>query len=390
MTAGAPDVLVVGGGPAGLAAALEARRAGFARVRVLERRRPPIDKACGEGLMPDGVARLAELGVEIPAQGSAPFGGIRYVDGDLAAEGRFPPGRAPGGGRGLGVRRTVLHQALTERAAGAGVELSWGVKVTGLATGAGGLPAGVETTAGPIAARWIVAADGLLSPLRRQAGLAPRPRPRRPGAGDRRRFGVRRHFRLAPWSDLVEVHWGDRAEAYVTPVAPDEVGVALLWSGGPARFGALLAGFPALARRLAGAPVTSRARGAGPLLQPVRRVVRGRLALVGDAAGYVDAITGEGLSLAFHQARALAAAQAEGDLAAYDRAHRRIGRLPDAVTRAVLALERRPRLRRRLLAVLAADPELFGRLLGVHSRALPVARFGLPGALRLAWAVVGG
>lgn len=381
MRAGELMVLIVGGGPAGLVAAMEARRAGFERVRVVDRQHPPIDKACGEGMMPDGAARLAELGVEIDPGRSVPFRGIRYVDGELAAEGRFPAGSP-----GLGVRRTVLHQALVRRAAQEGVELVWGVKVTGLVLDAAGRPAGVESSEGPLSARWIVAADGLLSPLRRRAGLEP-VAPRGP---ERRRFGVRRHFRLAPWSDLVEVHWGDGVEAYVTPVAPEEVGVAMLWSGGAARFGQLLAAFPELARRLAGAPATSRTRGAGPLLQPVRRVVRGRLALVGDASGYVDAITGEGLSLAFHQARALARALASDDLSAYGRAHRRIGRLPDAVTRAVLALERRPGLRHRLLAVLAADPQLFGRLLGVHGRALPVARVGLPSALRLAWQMVGG
>jgi flavin-dependent dehydrogenase len=369
------EVLVVGGGPAGLVAALEARRRGLSDVVVLDRGRPPIDKACGEGVMPDGVARLAELGVEIDPARSAPFRGIRYVDGELAAAGRFPRGH------GLGVRRTALHEALVRRAEECGVELRWRVRVGGLLAGGAEGFAGVETSQGPLSARWIVAADGLNSRLRSWAGLAAPA----PVEGRRRRFGVRRHFRLLPWSELVEVHWSDGVEAYVTPVGPEEVGVAMLWSGGPARFGELLARFPPLAGRLAGAPTTSRTRGAGPLAQRVRRVTAGRLALLGDASGYVDAITGEGLSLAFHQAAALARALAAGDLASYRRAHRAIGRLPNAITRAVLALERRPRLRRRLLATLAADPELFGRLLGIHSRAFPLRRLGLPGALRLAW-----
>jgi len=265
------------------------------------------------------------------------------------------------------------------RAEEAGVELRWGVRVVALAAG------GVETDRGPIAARFVAGADGLGSRLRAWAGLGGRPVLR----ASARRFGVRRHFRVAPWTDLVEVYWADGAEAYVTPVGEREVGVALLWSGGPTRFDGLFARFPALAARLAGAEVTSRDRGAGPLQQRVRRVTRGRLALVGDASGYVDAITGEGLSLAFHQAQALAGALAAGDLAAYQRAHRALGRLPDGITRGVLAIERRPALRRRVIAALAAEPELFDRLLGVHSRALPLSRVGLPGALRLAWRLAG-
>lgn len=377
-------MLVVGGGPAGLAAAIAARQAGLGRVRLLDGRRPPIDKACGEGLMPDGLECLRELGVATERLRAAPFRGIRYLahgeegEDGIVAEGRFPRGA------GLGVRRTDLHQALVERAEEVGVELEWGVKVTGLA-GVGREGGSVETERGPLSARWIVAADGLHSRLRQWAGLE------RPAATDltARRFGVRRHFRRAPWTDVVEVYWVDGAEAYVTPVAADEVGVALLWSGGTARFDELLARFPALAARLDGAPAASRDRGAGPLLQRVRRVTRGCLALLGDASGYVDAITGEGLSLAFHQASALARAIAAGDLASYERAHARIGRLPNGITRLVLAIERRPRLRRRVIRALAAEPALFSRLLAIHTRALPLRRLGLPNVLRLAWRLAG-
>ncbi len=371
------QVLVVGGGPAGLATAIAARQAGLGRVLVLDGRRPPIDKACGEGLMPDGLERLKGLGVPTDRLGGASFRGIRYLEDGAVAEGRFPRGA------GLGLRRTALHEALVKRAEEAGVELEWGVKVTGLGTA--GRSGEVETDRGPRSARWVVAADGLHSRLRSWAGLE---RPAAPGLA-RRRFGVRRHFRLAPWADVVEVYWANGAEAYVTPVASDEVGVALLWSGGTARFDELLARFPALAARLDGALAASRDRGAGPLLQRVRRVTQGQLALVGDASGYVDAITGEGLSLAFHQAQALAEALAAGDLRAYERAHRRIARLPDGMTRLMLAIERRPRLRRRVIRALAAEPALFSRLLAVHTRALPLRGLGLPNVLRLAWRLAG-
>lgn len=359
------DLVVVGGGPAGLATAIRARMAGL-DVAVLERFQPPLDKACGEGLMPDAVARLREIGVE--PEGS-PFRGIRYVDGDLSAEGLFPHAG------GLGVRRVHLHETLLRRAEEVGVELRWGVSARGLDGG------GVVTDQGTVRARWIAGADGLLSRVRAWAGLEADP-------GPLRRFGVRRHFAMAPWTDLVEVHWGPGCEAYVTPTSRGEVGIAILWSAGKSGFDDLLARFPALLSRVAGAPVISRDRGAGPLHQRVRAVHRGNVALVGDASGYLDAITGEGMAVALHQSAALVDALLAGDLARYAAAHRRIARLPDFMTRLVLGLESRPNLRRRALRALAAEPALFSRLLGIHGRTLPPRGFGLNGALRLAWRLV--
>jgi len=352
------DVLVVGAGPAGLATAILARAEGLTVTVVDGAPGPPVDKACGEGLMPDGVEALRRLGVDPSAIEARSFHGIRYVDGETVAEGSFP------GEPGLGVRRTRLHAALAERAVDAGVEVRWGTKVARWPP--------------PLPARFLVGADGLLSRVRRWAGLEGR-------AARRRRFGVRRHFHVpaAEVPRVVEVWWGDRCEAYVTPVRAEEVGVAMLWDGRTADFDALLAGFPRLAARLAGREVLSRDRGAGPLRQRVRGVVRSNLALVGDASGYVDAITGEGLSLAFHQAAALARCLAAGDLAPYAAAHRRLGRLPNGTTRILLALERRPILRRRAVRALAADPALFSRLLAVHAREAPLASLGWSGAARL-------
>lgn len=354
------QVLIVGGGPAGLAVAIEARRRGL-EVVVLDARRPPIDKACGEGLMPDGVRLLHLWGVSVPG---FPFRGIRYLDGEHVAEADFP------GVEGLGIRRTRLHAALVDRAVELGVDIHWGVKVEGFDGTV------VQSTKGTWEAAWAVGADGLHSKMRGWAGIAVQER--RPP-----RFGVRRHFRAEPWSDHVEVHWSDGCEAYVTPVAKDEVGIALLWSGEKSDFNELVQRFPVLERQVDSAEVLSADRGAGPLWQRVQRVTQGRLALIGDAAGYLDAITGEGLALAFQQASALADALEAEDLGSYARSHRRWARLPFNMIRTLLFVERHPRVRRRVIRTLAREPKLFARLLAIHCRALPLRGLGLGGALRL-------
>lgn len=371
----AVDVLVVGGGPAGLTTAIACRRRGLS-VYVVDRAKPTLDKACGEGLMPDGLAILEDLGVPSGAVGGHPFHGIRYLEGDLLAEGRFP------GPPGMGVRRTQLHDALVQRAEACGVEVRWGCRATGLRQTAHAVTLDLQGEPS-LTGRWLVGADGLRSKVRQWADMG-----RVTVEGPRhRRFGIRRHYRLAPWSDCVDVHWADGREAYVTPVGPQTVGVAILWQGAPSGFDAQLKSFPRLAKRLDGAQAASRDRGSGPLQQPVRSVQRGRVALVGDASGYLDAITGEGLSLAFHQSVALAGALADGAPSRYRRAHRRIGRLPEAMIRLLLFVESRPRLRRRMIQALAREPAVFDRFLAVHSRDLAPYRLGIGTGSRLLWAL---
>jgi flavin-dependent dehydrogenase len=364
------DVVIAGGGPAGLATAVAARLKGL-EVTVLDGARPPLDKACGEGLMPDGAAVLESLGVDLRGVDSHPFRGIRYIDDQLSAEGEFPD--APG----LGVRRTELHGTLRSRAETLGVDLRWGVRVRGI------IADGFETDHGPVRGRWLVGADGRASRVRRWSGLDGRP-------ARRRRFGVRRHFELEPWSDLVEVHWANGREAYVTPVGKSLVGVALLWSGKAATFDELLASFPRIQRRLENAPVASKDRGAGPLQQRCQTVISGNLALVGDASGYLDAITGEGLALSFRQAVALIDAIAAGDLGQYVVAHRRIVRYPNAITRLLLLVERHPQLRRRVMRSLAADTSLMSRFLALKMRVSGPRVLGADGLLPLTAAALRG
>ncbi len=340
------DVLVVGGGPAGLAAALAARRSGLSVV-LADRTRPPIDKACGEGLMPDALAALRGLGAEPPAAAGLPFRGIRFVDGGLVAEAAFAQGH------GIGLRRTLLHRLLAERAQDAGVTALWGVSVD--LSG----PGRVELGGRAVAFRWLIGADGSQSKVRQWAGLPP-------VWSGARRFGLRQHFRVRPWSDRVEVHWRSGVQAYVTPVAADEICIALLGGAPAARLAELPGLFPALAERLSGAAPIGPARGALSMSTRLGRVTRGAVALVGDASGAVDAITGEGLALAFRQASALGPALADGGLAAYEKAHRRLRRMPLLMARLLLLMDRRDGLRRRALRALAAQPRAFEQLLALH------------------------
>lgn len=356
------DLVIVGGGPAGLAAAIRAHIRGL-RAVVLDRRRPPIDRACGEGLMPAGVARLGSLGVNLDSCDGAAFAGVRYVDGSHVAEGRFV------GASGLGIRRTKLHEALVQRAEEVGVDLRWGSVATGVVDGA------VQTSGGEIDGSVVVGADGRLSRMRRWTGLDLASR-------GERRFGIRRHYAVEPWTDLVEVHWGDGCEAYVTPVDRCLVGVALLWSGRRAGFDQLIANFPSLARRLEGARVASKDRGAGPLEQRCRGVVRNNVVLLGDASGALDAISGEGLTLAFEQAFALVDAVEAGDLSRYERTHRALRRVPLILTKLLLIAERRPELRSRLVRALAVDPLFFGRVISTLGESRPVSSLGIAAPLR--------
>ena len=344
------DVAVLGGGPAGLAAALALGQRGC-NVALYDAQHPPIDKACGEGLMPESVRLLNRLGIALDIEDGAELAGISFHDASCAAHGAFSSGG------GLGVRRTRLHSRMAARAAEMGVVLHWGTSVRARG-GSGFAAAGL-----PIHADFFVIADGLCSTLAAAAGF-------REQRCYSTRYASRQPFRCGPWSDTVEVHWGCREQLYITPVGENEVNVALLTSHRGRRVRDALPDFPEVARRLANAApastATSTVRGAVTRTRRLRQVVRGNVALLGDASGSVDAITGEGLLSAFRQARALAAALAAGNLGRYATAHRQIARNPRRMARLLLLLDRHPQLQRHFIAALARQPESFAALVRVH------------------------
>ena len=361
------DVFVIGGGPAGLAAAIAARQQGFG-VTVADGAKPPVDKACGEGLLPDTLCALEDLGIRLGASDGFSFRGIRFVEGSLNAEAEFPRRN------GIGVRRTLLHEMLVERAQSAGVRFMWETPVVGIGDHK------AVTSRGEIRTDWIVGADGVHSRVRQWCGLEG-------GSSGMVRYANRRHYRVVPWSNHIEVHWADGVQAYVTPVESTSVCVVLLSRQADVRLISIKDRFPLLAQRLKKAPCIGAERGGVTLTRRLKSVYRGRVALVGDASGGVDAITGDGLSLSFQEAPALAAAMQSGDLAAYQRDHRMLSKRPTQMAGWLALLGSSAGLRARTLGVLARHPDTFSRLLNIHTGAASAMEIASAGT-RFGWQLV--
>ena len=333
-----PDVFIIGGGPAGLAAAIAARRRGLSVV-VADGNTPPIDKPCGEGLMPDSRRAAHEIGIELPDAEGFEFRGIRFLGESHTVQADFPYGK------GLGLRRPVLHQSLIETAERAGIELRWSTPIVDL---------------NAVRARFVIGADGSTSRVRRWAGLDSY-------ISGSRRYAFRQHFAVAPWAEFMEIHWSEGCQIYVTPISNAEVCVALISKTPGLHLGdALERFFPALNARLRNVSPTSQERGAITGSSRLRNVAKRNVALIGDASGTVDAITGEGLCLTFRQAAVLADAMVRGDLSTYNRAHPRLAFRSHLMARTMLLLDHNRSTRKLLLGSLAWQPWIFRTLLHVH------------------------
>ncbi len=350
------DVFVVGGGPAGLAAAIAAAQCGFT-VELAEPCAGPVDKCCGEGLLPPTVAALVQLGIspEQLEQHAEPSCGIRFLSDGQKAAALFTDTPA------LGMRRTTLHALLSDRAAALGVRHT---QATARLEGETVLVNGKHCKP-----KWIIGADGAQSAVRKAACLDV-------GRIVSRRFALRQHFQLAPGataSTYVEVYWAAGTQAYVTPISDGCIGIAVLSTKKLTSMPAALAAFPALVRLLEGAVPASTPRGAVSMHRMLRRVQRGSVALVGDASGSVDAVTGDGLALGFSQALALGRALQAGNLQLYQNEHTRLSRTARLMSRTLLTMGSHPLLTRASIFLLQHLPGLFSALLRFHTQ-LPVAR----------------
>jgi menaquinone-9 beta-reductase len=263
------DVFIVGGGPAGLATAIAARQQGLS-VIVADGAQYPIDKPCGEGLIPEAQLLLSKLNIPIPSALGYSFRGLRFIQNGFQVSADYPMGN------GLGIRRTVLHELLVERAEKSGVELRWKTPIAGIDKESVRLPNGSVT------ARWIIGADGGSSRVRRWSNLDDMRQPRR------QRSASRRHYRVAPWSEYTEVYWGPAGQAYVTPVSQQEICVVVLAEKRlDGNFAESFKDWPELRERLRSAELSSRERGAITAMHSLRKVFRGNVALVGDAWGRI-------------------------------------------------------------------------------------------------------
>lgn len=386
------DVLVIGGGLAGSATALSLARAGKS-VIVVEKRRFPRDKPCGEGLLPHGVEELTALGFgqTLDDAKAQPFVGIRYRCHGARADGDFADGA-----RGRGVRRRLLDDAVQQRAIQEGAHLE-NATARSFELSDGGVRARLGDGR-ELRARLLVGADGPRSKVRHALGLDG-------GAPREGRYAIRQHFELArgvPLPDRVEVTALHGHELYLTPVQPGVVGIAALCErrvmqsgeGAPAaRLAALLEGaHDAVRERLQGSQPAGPAMACGPLRVKARRTWSTRALLVGDAAGYVDAITGEGMSLALGTSALAVKALVDvlegraGERAAftrYARGRAAIFRDHALLTHGLVFLARRPVLVRRAIGRLAHEPALFTRLLAVNDGRRPFFSLGIADLLKL-------
>jgi flavin-dependent dehydrogenase len=335
------DVAIAGGGPAGSALAIALGRRGV-RVALYEKARFPRLKACGEGLLPHGVAALSELAglPDVPR-----VRGLRFVAGSASTDADFPEGF------GLVVRRDWFDAWLFDKAANTP-----------------NVDARTTTPYRSEGERVVVGADGRNSIFHRRLE-AHRPR--------RGRVGLSAHVSgLEGIGDRVEVFFHRDGELYVAPTGGSETLVAALFHRDRFRRDGithLLQVIPAIRDRARRVEFTTPVLAASPLGLRVPRVVDDGLLLIGDAAGAPDPITGDGIALAMSSVRPAANAILSGDFASYERARLAMGQNADRLGRLLLAVARaegpvaRALLRRQSLVTTLLDVALGRRPLDART-----------------------
>ena len=359
------DVAVVGAGPAGAAAALFAARRGR-HVVVLEKQAFPRDKPCGEGLMPSGRLPLRELGLEaiVSAQGAPPLNGVQF---GLPHQPRvavpFPEHR--GDQAGLGIRRLDFDARLADALSrDPRIEFCQRTEVRNIRPDPGGST--VSTTSGDVRARFVAVADGLRSGLRHRLGWTVGPRPPH-------RYGIVAHWQVdAPVDPWVRITFGEGLEVYEGPVAGNQRMVGLLcYQARMREFGGRLAEHYrdivlSLRPELSDAQLVGPVSAAGPFWYRASTVAQRGIFLVGDAGGFSDPITGEGIAAGLRQARAFAMAlDSPNPERTYRHAHRRLTRDPRRVASLLLRLTRTPALVERGLDSHERAPQTLTKLLGI-------------------------
>ena len=359
------DLAVIGAGPAGASTAIFAARSGL-RVILIDKQAFPRDKPCGEGLMPSGLPALRELGLAdvVIANGAPPLNGVQLaMRGGQHVAVPFPAHN--GIQTGLGVRRLDFDGRLIEKVAGQpNIQLCQRTEAHELRPDQGGVT--VRTSAGEIRADRAVVADGLRSAIRHQLGWTVGPRPPH-------RYGIVSHWRVeGPVDPWVRITFDDGLELYEGPVPGNQRMVGLLcyhermkeFSGQLASRYRQLA--LALHPELSNAAQVGKVSAVGPFSYRARTVAQRGVFLVGDAAGFSDPITGDGIATGLRQARALVDAFNSGSPeSTYRRAHRRLTSDPRRVAALFLRLSRTPALIERGLRSHQQAPQMLPKLLGV-------------------------
>lgn len=360
------DVAVIGAGPAGAAAALFAARRGH-RVIIVDKQAFPRDKPCGEGLMPSGRPALRELGLEaaVLSGGAPPLQGIQFgrvEEVPLAVP--FPAHASEQAG--LGIRRITFDAQLAE-ALGHHSDIRFipPSEARDIRRDGDGMST-VVTTTGELRARFVAVADGLRSGLRHRLGWTVGPRPPH-------RYGIVGHWVMHelvdPW---VRITFDRGLEVYEGPVAGNQRMVALLsYQDRMAEFGGQLESrYRAIAQAirpgLRQADLVGSVSAVGPFWYGATTVADRGIFLIGDAAGFTDPITAEGIATGLRQARAFAGALASPDPErAYRRAHRQITKDPHRVAALFLRLSRTPALVDRAIRNHGHSPQTLSKLLGI-------------------------